>query len=421
MALAIAGVGSACRTAVGPRPVEPGAPSHPAVVDDDPWAALQGFCDGIAPPDEAERAGHRERARTALRDAGHGWLVTEPGPTMQHLAGIRWGRSERPFLMALPAEGEPLWVVPAFEERTAREQLGDAAEVHTWQEHQSPYTTLAKAMSGRGRGEGPVALETELRHFVAEGLREALPKGRAVDGSAVVEAVRMYKQPPELGRLRRANEATKAALRLVASTGLPEGVRQSELAERIRAAQIRAGLSDVWVLALFGPNASFPHGTAEDRALAPGDVVLVDTGGSLHGYRSDISRTWVHGTPSDELRRAFATVVEAQRAALDRIHPGTPCGEVDAAARAVIEAAGFGSGYERFTHRLGHGIGLQVHEHPYLVRGSKRVLAPGMTMSDEPGIYVPGRFGVRIEDIVAVTEDGHEVFGPMVESLDEPL
>ncbi|MEX1367619.1 MAG: M24 family metallopeptidase, partial [Nannocystaceae bacterium] len=182
-----------------------------------------------------------------------------------------------------------------------------------------------------------------------------------------------------------------------------------------------AGLSDVWVLALFGPAASFPHGTAQDRALAPGDVVLVDTGGSLHGYRSDISRTWVHGRASAEVRRAFDTVVAAQRAALRRIAPGTACGEVDAAARSVIEGQGFGRDYERFTHRLGHGIGLEVHEHPYLVRGSSRVLAPGMTMSNEPGIYVPGRFGIRIEDIVAVTADGHEVFGPMVRDLGAPL
>ena len=186
-------------------------------------------------------------------------------------------------------------------------------------------------------------------------------------------------------------------------------------------AQARGGLSDVWVLALFGPNAAFPHGTARDRALQEGDLVLVDTGGSLHGYRSDITRTWALGTPPVAARRAWDVVAAAQRAGLAAIRPGVACADGDAAARAVNEAAGFGSGYQRFTHRLGHGIGLEVHEHPYLVPGSTRILEPGMTMSDEPGIYEPGAFGVRIEDIVAVTDDGCEVFGPQVESLARPF
>ena len=182
------------------------------------------------------------------------------------------------------------------------------------------------------------------------------------------------------------------------------------------AAQKAAGLTDVWVLALFGPAASFPHGTHEDRALRPGDVVLVDTGGSLHGYRSDITRTWVLGEPSRDVLRAWDTVAAAQAAALAKMAPGVACAEVDAAARAVIAQAGYGTahGYEAFTHRLGHGIGLQVHEPPYLVTDNDLRLQPGMTMSNEPGIYLPGRFGIRIEDIVAITSSGAEVFGDPV-------
>ncbi|MEM7153112.1 MAG: Xaa-Pro peptidase family protein [Myxococcota bacterium] len=380
------------------------------------WSALAGFCDGIAAPDDAERRSHRTRMTEALAAAGQRALVVEPGPTMQFLAGVRWGRSERPFLLVLPREGEAFWVVPAFEELRAREQLGDA-DVSAWQEHESPYEIVAKRLGGAS---DPVAVEPQMRGFIVEGLRQAMGATAVVDGAAVVHGVRMRKQPAELARLRRANEATKAALRLVASE-VGGGIRQSELAELIRAAQNEAGLGDVWVLALIGPNAAFPHGTAEDRALTEGDVVLVDTGGSLHGYRSDITRTWVYGTPSDEVRTAWATVAEAQRRALEKIGPGVQCGEVDAQARAVIEAAGFGTGYERFTHRLGHGIGLEVHEPPYLVQASTQVLEPGMTMSNEPGIYVPGQFGIRIEDIVAVTETGAEVFGPMVESIDQPF
>lgn len=411
----------------GCRRVELVTPAVPTAVvpehddaGDDPWAALDGLCDGIAPPDDDERAGHRERLRRALHDAGHDALVVEPGATMQYLTGVRWGRSERPFLLVLPRTGEPLWVGPAFEERTAREQLRDAP-LRVWQEHEQPYAIVKAALAERGLHERSVAVEPQLRNFVVEGLRRVLGAGRVVDGAAVVDGCRMRKQPGELARLRRANEATKAALRMVATTSMREGMRQSELARLVVAAQERAGLSDVWVLALFGPNAAFPHGTAHDRALAEGDVVLVDTGGSLQGHRSDITRTWALGTPPPEARRAWSVVAEAQRAAFDAIAPGATCGAVDAAARAVIEAAGHGSGYRSFTHRLGHGIGLEVHEPPYLVMGSTRVLEPGMTMSNEPGIYVPGSFGVRIEDIVAVTDDGCETFGPRVESLAAPF
>jgi Xaa-Pro dipeptidase len=417
---AAAGVG--CRRAQGQGSTTPAGEAAPvaSVAGDDPWAELAGACDGIAAPDAAERAGNRERMQRALHDAGHAALVTEPGATMQHLAGVSWGRSERPFLLVLPRAGEPWWVVPAFEERTAREQLGDAV-LRVWQEHESPYAIAAAGLVDRRLDEGTIAVEPQLRSFVVEGLRGVLGAGRVVDGAAAVDGVRMHKQPAELARLRRANEVTKIALRAVARTAVREGMRQSELAEQIRQAQQRAGLSDVWVLALFGPNAAFPHGTAVDRALHDGDVVLVDTGGSLHGYRSDITRTWAVGTPLPEVQRAWSVVARAQRAALERIRPGVKCGDVDAAAREVIEAEGFGAGYQRFTHRLGHGIGLDVHEHPYLVPGSTRILEPGMTMSNEPGIYEPGVFGVRLEDIVAVTEDGHEVFGPSVESLAAPL
>jgi Xaa-Pro dipeptidase len=167
----------------------------------------------------------------------------------------------------------------------------------------------------------------------------------------------------------------------------------------------------VWALVLFGENAAFAHGTGKERTLAKGDMVLIDTGGSLHGYCSDITRTWACGSASDEARRAWDTVLAAQAAAFEQLRPGVACEAVDAAARKVITDAGYGEGYTSFWHRLGHGIGLQGHEHPYLVPGNARLLRPGMTMSNEPGIYVRGAFGVRIEDIIAITEDGHRVFG----------
>jgi Xaa-Pro dipeptidase len=388
------------------------APADPTIE----FAKLRGFCDGVEPPTPAEHAEARAAVQASLSAAGIAALVVEPGAAMTYLAGVRWGRSERPFLLIVPAEGEPQFVGPAFEARTAAEQLGDIA-LSVWQEHESPYRVLAGVLP---RGRGAVAFDGAMRSFIVEGMRAQLARRKVVDGTDRLAAVRMRKRPAELSRLRRANEATKAALK-AAAVHVRAGMRQSEIAALVRAAQQQAGLEDIWVLALAGPAAAFPHGTREDRVVAEGDLVLVDTGGALHGHRSDITRTWAVGTPSDEARRAWDTVHAAQTAALEAIRPGVTCGAIDAAARAVVEASGWGEGYAAFTHRLGHGIGLEVHEPPYLVMGSDLVLQEGMTMSVEPGIYLAGRIGVRIEDIIAVTTAGAEVFGPRVQSLDAPL
>ncbi|MEM6995558.1 MAG: Xaa-Pro peptidase family protein, partial [Myxococcota bacterium] len=381
----------------------------------DPFASLAGFCDGIVPPGADEYAEHVARIQRHLTAEGYDGLVTEPSATMTWLSGVRWGRSERPFLMLTPAKGEPTFVCPAFEEGTARERLG-GAKLRVWNEDEDPFAPLAAALPRRS---GKVAVDGETRAFIVQGLRGAC-KQAIVDGRDVVDAGRMVKTELELSRLRRANEATKAALSLVAGV-LKEGMPQSEVASLVIAAQERAGLTGVWPLVLVGKNAAFPHGTQEDRVVTAGDLLLVDTGGTLHGYRSDITRTWAVGTPAADAAKAWRTVAAAQRAGLDVMRPGVTCGEVDAAARAVIEDAGYGKGYTALTHRLGHGIGLQVHEPPYLRPRNDRVLAAGMTMSNEPGIYRRGEYGVRIEDIVAITGDGVEVFGPTVKSLEQPF
>jgi Xaa-Pro dipeptidase len=285
-----------------------------------------------------------------------------------------------------------------------------AYDVVTWREHDSPYARLADAFAGLARA--TIALDPTMRQFVAHGLARAMPDARWIADDEVVGHCRLRKQPPELARLRRANEVTKAAIRAVASK-VEVGTSSEAIATWMEQALVAAGLRDPWVLALVGPAASFPHGTAEPGVVRDGDAVLVDTGASLHGYRSDITRTFVVGKPSAALRRAWDTVAAAQRAALAAIRPGVTTGSVDAAARAVMAEAGYGADDRYFTHRLGHGIGLEVHEPPYLVGGGTLVLEPGMTMSDEPGIYVPGELGVRIEDIVAVTPEGAEVFGEL--------
>lgn len=398
-----------------------GADASPAVASAGArFAALTGFCDGLTPPDERERGSRRERGRALLRDAGMTALILEAGTSLFYFTGMRWWPSERPLLYVLPARGEPVWIGPAFEEGTLRqsEAVRDA-DLRVWHEHESPYAVATQALVDRGVRAGRVAVDPDMRWFVVDGLRQARPGLELGSGAGVINGCRMIKSATELACLRRANEATKAALRAVAPQ-VRAGMRQSDVAALVRESQEAAGLTGIWSIVLFGPDAAYPHGTRSDRALAEGDLILVDTGGTLHGYCSDITRTWAFGGPGDEQRRAWQLVADAQQAAMARIRPGVRCSEVDAAARAVVAAAGHGDAYQSFTHRLGHGIGLNGHEHPYLVRGNDLVLAPGMTMSNEPGLYLPGRLGVRIEDIVAVTSDGVEVFGPGVESIEAP-
>jgi Xaa-Pro dipeptidase len=403
-----------------PMPSAPPPPTPPAQGAASRFASLAGFCEGVVAPDDRERAGRRERGRALMRDAGFSALILEAGTSLYYFTGLRWRPSERPLLCVLPARGEPVWIGPAFEEGTLRQSAAVRdADLRVWQEHEDPYAVAVQALADRGLRTGRVAVDPELRWFVAQGLRQAGPGLELGSGAAIIDGCRMIKSAAELACLRRANEATKAALS-AAAPHVQAGMRQSDVAALMREAQTAAGLGGIWALVLFGPDAAYPHGTESDRALAEGDLILVDTGGTLHGYCSDITRTWAFGTPDDEQRRAWDLVSEAQRAAMTRIRSGVRCSEADATARAVVAAAGHGDGYQRFTHRLGHGIGLNGHEHPYLVRGNELVLAPGMTMSNEPGLYVPGRLGVRIEDIVAVTDDGVEVFGPPATSILAP-
>ncbi len=407
-----------------PEPEEGGglveAPVEPPDEADDRFAELRGFCDGIAPVAADELTGRGARLADRLAAGAGDVFITEGGASLEYLAGTRWGRSERPLILLQFADASRVFVGPAFETGKLRERLGDDAELRTWQEHESPYALVASVLRERRAASGQLLVDPETRHFVVAGLTEAVPRARIRGGDETIAAVRMHKSPVELTRLRRANEATKASLRVCAGLIEP-GMTESEARLLITQAQHAAGLEEVWALVLFGPNAAFPHGTGRERTLGSGDLILVDTGGGLHGYRSDITRTWPAGEVTAAQREAYAAVLSAQTAALEQMRPGRRAADVDAAARQVIADAGFGDAYQAFTHRLGHGIGLQVHEAPYMVRDNPLILEAGMTMSNEPGIYVPGELGVRIEDIVAITEDGHEVFGPRAAGIDAPF
>jgi Xaa-Pro dipeptidase len=397
----------------------------PTTTESPSFTELAGFCDGVEPIAAAEYERRIERVRAELRAAGQSALIVEAGVDMRYFGGPRWGTSERPLLLVIPQAADPLLVGPAFERGTLDARRGPLSfSVRTWDEHENPYALVHASLRDAKLGaEAIVATGPATRSFVIDGLRDAAPSQSFGPGQAAIAACRRIKSAGELALLRRANEATKRAIE-AAAAHTRAGMHERELAEIIRAAQLAAGLDEVWVLALFGPNAAYPHGTPEGRELSLGDLILVDTGGFLHGYASDITRTWAYPEPAAidaERARAWEVVHEAQAAALALIRPGVRCAEVDAAARRVIAAAGFDADYGHFSHRLGHGIGMEVHEAPYLVRDAAHPLEIGNTMSNEPGLYLAGRYGIRIEDIVAVTEDQAEVFGPRAASLAAPF
>ncbi len=414
--------GSGCRAASSP--VERGERGEPVEPDelDELFSDLVDQSGRWRPISAQEKGARLERLGQILDEHDVEALLIEPGSTLSYLSDVGWGRSERLFALIVLADGSCFWISPAFEapraERRIAAAAGPAGPVVTWDEHEYAWQPLAAALHERGVTR--LAIEPQARAFVAQRMAEAFGAERVLPGWSIARALRGRKEPRELELMRAASELTQQAIAAV-SERLRPGLTDREFGAWIRAAQRRLGLENTWVLPLLGENAAYPHGEPEGRVLEKGTVILVDTGGALHGYQSDITRTWVFGGPPGlEVERAWNTVRSAQRSAFERMAPGIPAREIDGAARAVIEGAGYGSGYAAFSHRLGHGIGLEGHEEPYLDGGNALLLEPGMTFSDEPGIYLPGRFGIRLEDIVAVTETGADHFGRWQQSPRTP-
>jgi Xaa-Pro dipeptidase len=312
--------------------------------------------------------------------------------------------SERLLGLVLPRTGEPIVVVPAFEEDRLREKLHFAAEVRVWQEDQSPTKIAAAALADRGIRTGRMGVEETTPFTFSDRLRGAAPGFEYVSADAVTIACRGRKSPHELELMRLACEATCDVFRAVFAS-LKAGMSQEEIGKLVEGGFLKMGLQG-GALVLLGASAALPHGTIQPQKLKEGDVVLIDGGCTVDGYESDVTRTGVFGKPSEKISSVYEIVRNAQNAALDAARAGKLSGTVDDAARKVVTNAGYGPDYKYFTHRLGHGIGLDGHEHPYLVRGSKTVLEPGMTFSNEPGLYIVGEFGLRCEDDMAIVADG---------------
>jgi len=376
---------------------------------------------GDAPPpiSENERVQRRDKAQRLMKELGYSAMLIEPGANMTYFTGIEWARSERLFAFVLPQAGKPVVIAPAFEQQRAEDQVGGRFDIRVWQENESPEALVAGVLKDWGVASGKLGVDGSARTFVFNELALAAPTVHLATAEAITNACRGVKSAHEIEIMRFANQTTLEAYRAAFKT-LKVGMTQAELAQNVASEMRKLGYQG-GALVLFGESSAYPHGLPKPRSLAENQVVLVDGGLSVHGYQSDMTRTVVFGTPSDEAHKVFEIVHEAQRRAVEFAAPGKVCGDVDAVARNVITNAGYGPDFRTFTHRLGHGIGLEGHEWPYLVRGSQIVLQPGMTFSDEPGIYQYGKFGIRLEDILSITESGAEMMTPTQTSLSPAL
>lgn len=331
-------------------------------------------------------------------------LFFAPGTSLYYFTGIRWGLSERLVGLAIPRAGNPILVVPAFEEGRLREKLHLPIEVRIWQEDQSPTKIAAAALADQNIRTGRMGIEETAGYTFVDHLRNAAPGFEYASADPVTIACRAHKSAHELDLMRLACEATFDVFRATFAS-LKEGMSQDDIAHLVEAGFAKMNLHG-GALVLLGASAALPHGTLQPQKLKEGDVVLIDGGCGVDGYASDVTRTSIYGKPTEKISHAFELVRKSQDAALEAARAGRISGTVDDAARAVIVNGGYGPDYKFFTHRLGHGIGLDGHEHPYLVRGSKTTLESSMTFSNEPGIYIPGEFGLRCEDDMVIAADG---------------
>ena len=386
-------------------------------------AAIRPMLAGIEPIAESEYRARRQRAQSLLAENAVTALYLNAGSNLRYFTGTRWSPSERLVGAILTASGELHYFAPAFERDTLQGFMVLEGELHCWEEHEDPYGLVADVLSGTGSAGDILAVDESAPFFLVEGLSQALPETRLRAATDITRACRVRKSDAELTLMQRAKDITLQIHRHTARMLRP-GITTAEVQEFIHAAHRAAGTAgSYFCIVLFGPDSAFPHGVARPKPLEHGDMVLIDTGCQVEGYISDITRSYVFGEASEYQREIWAVEKAAQQAALAAVAPGKPCGTVDAAARGVIEGAGLGPQYRLpgLPHRTGHGIGLDIHEAPYLVHGDDTPLEPGMCFSNEPMICVPGHFGVRLEDHFHVTLNGAQWFTQPSAEIDDPF
>jgi Xaa-Pro dipeptidase len=377
----------------------------------------------VHPITTSEREQRLARARQLMRDNKIDALFLAGGTSLTYFTGVRWGNSERMFAAVVPVSGKAFCICPSFEEGRAREQLNmgplESADVLAWHEDESPYRLLAVGLQNAKIASGTLGVEERTPFVFADSLAQASPGTKITSATPVTAGCRMIKSDHELELMKTANSATLAVYEAV-FRALSPGMTAQQASSMITAAYGQVGFRGEASFEV-GAYSALPHGSVAPQVIREGVPVIMDDGCTVEGYQSDITRTFVLGKASAKMKQVFDIVHRAQHAALDAARPGVACQAVDAAARKVIADAGFGPDYKFFSHRVGHGIGMDGHEWPYLVRGNMLPLAPGMTFSDEPGVYIPGEFGVRLEDDMYITRDGAQLFTPQSPDIEQPF
>jgi Xaa-Pro dipeptidase len=395
-------------------------------------AQLKSRKNEATPITKDERHERQEHARRLMHENALDAIVLMEGTSLRYFTGVDWWGGERLFALVLPAKGAAFYVCPAFEEGRAREQLANAPEgkradvqndVRVWQEDENPYQLVAQGLKDRGIAGGKLGIEETVRFLFADGIAKAAPQANISSATPVTAGCRMIKSAHEIALMRLAAQVTLAAYEAV-YRALRPGMTQRDASHLIDAAYRQLGFPGEASI-MVDEYTAYPHGSTTPQVIREGSIVMLDDGCTVEDYQSDITRTFVlgkaAGNAGDKMKRVFDIVLRAQSAALAAAHPGAECGAIDAAARKVIIDAGYGPDYKYFTHRLGHGMGMDEHEWPYLVRGNHTKLEANMTTSNEPGIYIRGEFGVRIEDDMHITENGAELFTPQTLSLEDPF
>jgi Xaa-Pro dipeptidase len=405
--LAMAGAGVAMAAFSGSSD----ARSQPA-----PLASLTANASPISPAEHADRIAKLQSLMQRDRVAA---LLVEAGSSLEYFTGIRWWRSERTTAALIPAAGQTVVVTPFFEVPSVQETLKIAADIRPWHEDQSPFELIAGAI----RGKGPLAIEWSTRSFIVDHVQKTPGfRRRVVSGEALVNACRTIKSPAEIALMQAANDVTIRALAQLHGA-IETGMTGADIMSLLVATTNALGGKHEFSLVLLNEASAYPHGTEQPQAVREGSVILIDTGCKVHGYSSDISRTWVHGAPTRRQREVWDTVKRGQEIALETAKIGVPTGDLDVAVRSYYEGLGWTRDYglPGTSHRTGHGIGMDGHEPPNLMRADRTPLQAGMCFSDEPGIYIPGEFGIRLEDLWYMTEQGPRLFTPLAKSIDQPI
>ena len=379
----------------------------------------------VLPPPIAkeERLARIAKAQLFMKDAGLGSVLIESGPSLDYFTGVQWWRSERLTAVVIPVAGDPIIVTPFFEKPSVEESLKIPAEIRVWQEDENPIKVVADFLKERGLADRQIGSEETNRYFIIDRLQRELPGTRIRNANDVVRALRISKTPAELALMQAASDITIAAYRRIYPQ-IREGMTPDDIEKLFNAAITSLGGSGPWALILLGEASAYPHGSGKPQHVRRGEIVLLDCGCSVHGYQSDISRTFVFGAkPTAEQRKVWNQVRRGQDIAFAAAKLGATAGSVDDAVRAAYESWGYGPGYKLpgLSHRTGHGIGMEGHEPVNLVRGETTRLRPGMCFSNEPGIYIPGKFGVRLEDCFYMTQAGPKFFTQPPPSIDKPF